>query len=191
MANNSKQMFRRNRDQFVKGLLENRISQTRLFFLLIFVTLGLSGCAGRKLPPFERPLPRSQFQKVRTTAYTHLEKDHRKWGRKNAMGTTLQSGAINSAAADWSRWPAGTRFRVLATGREYIVDDYGWALAGTNTIDLYKPSMRDMRTWGVRQVTIEILEWGDVWKSHRIMNPRSKHRHVRRMVRQIEQRYRR
>ena len=32
-----------------------------------------------------------------------------------------------SAAADWSRWPAGTTFRIVSTGQLYRVDDYGWA----------------------------------------------------------------
>ena len=47
---------------------------------------------------------------------------------------------IGSAAADWSRWPVGTTFKVLSTGQVYKVDDYGWALAGRNTIDLYMAS---------------------------------------------------
>jgi len=127
--------------------------------------------------------------KVRTTAYTHSEADHWKYGRKNALGTSLQHGEMNSAAADWSRWPAGTVFRVVATGEIFIVDDYGWALSGTNTIDLYKPSRRAMNEWGVRRVTIEILQWGDVKESYRILKPRAKFRHVKRMVRQIEDRY--
>jgi 3D (Asp-Asp-Asp) domain-containing protein len=127
--------------------------------------------------------------KVRTTAYTHSETDHWKYGRKNALGTPLQSGNINSAAADWSRWPAGTVFRLVATGEIFVVDDYGWALSGTNTIDLYKPSRRAMNEWGVRRVTIEILQWGDVKESYRILKPRAKFRHVKRMVRQMEDRY--
>lgn len=162
------------------------------FVVLLAAAVLLTACTPtRKLPKFERPLPRANVQTVRTTAYTHSEKDHRRWGRSTALGTTLRYGPITSAGADWSRWPAGTKFRVRETGRIYEVDDYGWALAGTNTIDLYKPNTRAMREWGVRRVTIEILHWGDPWMSHRIMKPRSKHPHVRRMVRQIEQRYRR
>jgi hypothetical protein len=39
------------------------------------------------------------------------------------------SGSVfGSAAADWSRWPVGTTFRVLTTGQLYRVDDYGFAL---------------------------------------------------------------
>ncbi len=163
----------------------------RLLCGALFLILAgfFSSCAGRRLPAFEPPLPRAEMQKVRTTAYTHSEKDHKKYGRKNAMGTELRTVPVNSAAADWSRWPAGTRFRILATGEEFEVDDYGWALAGTNTIDLYKPDLASMRNWGVRQVTIEILEWGDVRQSLAILKPRSKHPHVRRMVRQIQKRY--
>ena len=147
-----------------------------------------SGCAGRPLPRYEKPLKRAPVMKVRTTAYTHTESDHTPYGHKNALGTVLKSGALNSAAADWSRFPAGTQFRVAATGEIFEVDDYGWALSGTNTIDLYKPGRRETNEWGVRRVTIEILQWGDMRESYRILKPRSKYRHIKRMVRQIEQR---
>src|SRR5262249_34915986 len=69
--------------------------------------------------------------------------------------------SIGSAASEWSRWPAGTSFRLLSTGQIYRVDDYGWALAGRNTIDLYMPNQREMNSWGARQETIQILQWGD------------------------------
>jgi 3D (Asp-Asp-Asp) domain-containing protein len=152
--------------------------------------LLLAGCAtGRKLPDYEKPLVRSPVQQVRTTAYTHTEADHIKHGRKTAAGTTLRRGEVNSAAADWSRWPVGTKFHLLETGEIYEVDDYGWALAGTNTIDIYQPSRGDMNRWGVRRVTIEILEWGDPGRSYALLKPRDKHRHVKRMVRQLEDRY--
>ena len=41
-----------------------------------------------------------------------------------------------------------------------MIDDYGTALVGTNTIDLYKPTKLQMKRWGVRNVDIDILEWG-------------------------------
>lgn len=156
------------------------------------LTAALTGCATRPLPPYEKPLPRAEFQKVRTTAYTHTETDHKKYGNRSAAGTPLRCGPINSAAADWSRWPLGTRFRLLATGEIFEVDDYGWMLAGTNTIDLYKPTRAAMNAWGVRRVTIHILEWGDPVKSHRLLKPRASARnaHVRLMLRQLESRYR-
>jgi hypothetical protein len=68
----------------------------------------------------------------------------------------------------------------------YQVDDYGWALAGTNTIDLYKPSRAAMNAWGVRRVTIENLQWGDPDRSLAILRPRTKFAHVRRMVGELE-----
>ena len=95
---------------------------------------------------------------------------------------------MHSAAADWSRWPAGTTFRILETGETYKVDDYGWALAGTNTIDLYKSSRSQMNGWGVRRVNIEVLEWGDADRSLAILRPRAKYRHIQRMIAQIEDR---
>lgn len=170
------------------GVVATRFSTQRWIALLFVVVLAV-GCAGRKLAPYERPLPRSNVQHVRTTAYTHTEADHIQHGRRNAMGTRLRYGAVKSAAADWSRWPAGTRFRIRETGEVYEVDDYGWMLAGTNTIDLYKPSRSAMNHWGVRHVTIEILRWGDIRASYNIMYPRRDHRHVRLMVKQIEKRY--
>ena len=147
------------------------------------------GCASRYLPAYEEPLPRSQFMKVRTTAYTDTESDHRRYGNASAAGTTLESGSVRSAAADWARWPAGTKFLILATGQVYEVDDYGWALSGRNTIDLYCPSWVEMNNWGVRRVTIQILEWGDPWKSYNILAPRRDYAHVRRMLEEIRHFY--
>jgi 3D (Asp-Asp-Asp) domain-containing protein len=137
------------------------------------------------LPKYEAPLTKAQFQSVRTTAYTHTEGDHLRHGRSSAMGTTLQSGPVQSAAADWSRWPAGTLFRLVETGELYEVDDYGWALSGTNTIDLYKPTRAAMNAWGVRRVTIENLRWGDPHRSLAVLRPRAKYRHVARMIREF------
>ncbi len=148
-----------------------------------------SGCASRSLPKYQTPLARSQFQTVRTTAYTHTEGDHLKYSNRNASGGRLQSGSLKSAACDWSRWPVGTIFRIQETGDTYIVDDYGWALSGTNTIDLYKPSRSAMNAWGVRRVNLEILQWGDARRSLAILKPRTKHAHVRRMVDDLQRRY--
>lgn len=150
--------------------------------------LIITGCASRPLPKFERPIARTQIQNVRTTAYTDTESDHIQYSNHNALGGTLQYGAIHSAAADWSRWPAGTIFRIRETGELYRVDDYGWALSGTNTIDLYKPSRVAMNAWGVRRVTIENLQWGDPKASLSILRPRSRYRHVQRMIAELHDR---
>lgn len=155
----------------------------------LLLCLILAACASRPLPEYEEPLARAPVMKIRTTAYTHTENDHARYGARNALGTSLKYGAVNSAAADWSRFPAGTIFRLAATGEIFEVDDYGWMLSGTNTIDLYKPSRRLMNEWGVRRVTIEILQWGDMRRCHAVLKPREKYRHVKRMVKQIENRY--
>jgi 3D (Asp-Asp-Asp) domain-containing protein len=150
----------------------------------------LAACSStRPLPKYEKPLARARVQQVRTTAYTHTEADHIQYGKKNALGMRLTHTGVRSAAADWSRWPAGTVFRVRETGEVYQVDDYGWALAGTNTIDLYQPTRAAMNRWGVRHVTIENIVWGDVDKSLAILRGRSKYAHVRRMIEGIEDRY--
>ena len=152
------------------------------------MALVFAGCATRSLPRYEKPLARSQYQTVRTTAYTHSESDHRQYGRKCALGTQLKCGSVKSAAADWSRWPAGTIFRIQQTGELFQVDDYGWALTGTNTIDLYKPSRSQMNSWGVRRVNIQVLDWGDPDRSLSVLRPRAKHKHVRKMIAQLEDR---
>lgn len=155
--------------------------------LLAAFALALAACsAPRPLPAYQKPIARTQFQNVRTTAYTHTEDDHVQYSNRNALGGSLKCGPMHSAAADWSRWPAGTIFRVQETGEVFQVDDYGWALAGTNTIDLYKPSRAAMNAWGVRRVTIENLQWGDPHRSLAVLHPRSKYRHIRRMVDEME-----
>ena len=94
-----------------------------------------------------------------------------------------------SAAADWSRWPAGTVFRLLSTGQNYRVEDYGWALSGRNTIDLYMPNQREMNSWGARQETIEVLKWGDPQESLQFLRRHQDYRHIKRMVLELEGRH--
>jgi hypothetical protein len=91
-----------------------------------------------------------------------------------------------SAASDWSRFPLGTRFQIVGTSERYMIDDYGGALVGTNTIDLYKTSRAAMRRWGVRRVDIDILEWGSKERSLKVLTPRRKHRIIRRMIADLE-----
>lgn len=210
---------------------------------VLAVCIALTSCGTTSpLPAYEPPLAKTDFQTVRTTAYTHTESDHLQYGNHNALGGELHaagapihraenvaralppeeasayerasySGAplepfsmsdrravsigrttrrsayalprtvgFGSAAADWSRWPAGTTFRLLSTGQVYKVDDYGWALAGRNTIDLYMATPSEMNAWGVRQESIEILRWGDSEESLRLLQSHQAYKHIRRMV---------
>lgn len=130
---------------------------------------------------------------VKTTAYTHTEADSLQYGTKNAAGDDLKFGYVRSAAADWSRYPVGTKFKIKGLPYQYVVDDYGSALVGTDTIDLYKPSHATMDQWGARNVGIEVLEWGSFEESRRILESR-KHKpgadHVRQMLNNIEQKIR-
>lgn len=107
-----------------------------------------------------------------------------KHGKKRVVVVTKPQ--IGSAAADWSRWPAGTVFRLLSTGQVYKVDDYGWALAGRNTLDLYMPTRGAMNAWGAREERIQILRWGDPNESLRLLQAHQGYRHIRRMVLEIE-----
>jgi 3D (Asp-Asp-Asp) domain-containing protein len=221
--------------------------------------LGACGTTQRALPQYERPLTKTDFQNVRTTAYTHTESDHREYSNHNALGGELQAAGppihraeavpraipvyevpgavpvdetaepevrrasysprlqpfsmserrttttirtragrsrsappipvIGSAAADWSRWPAGTTFRLLSTGQMYRVDDYGWALSGRNTIDLYMANEREMNSWGAREETIQVLQWGDPGESLRFLAPHQDYKHIKRMVLELEGRH--
>ena len=127
----------------------------------------------------------SRHMYVRTTAYHHSEPG----GRATAVGGYLRP--THSAAADWSWLPAGTRFRILATGDEYIVEDYGSALVGKYTIDIYKATRPEMNAWGVRYVEIEILELGSYPVSLAVLIPRQKYWHVRAMVAGLQKKVRR
>ena len=201
--------------------------------------------ASRTLPAYEPPIARSDFQTIRTTAYTHTESDHLEYGARNALGGRLQSASsprgradvaprpfnlaaeeepeyftaalttrgkraatvakaksskkskttrrsksrepqIGSAAADWSRWPMGTTFQVLSTGQTYKIDDYGWALSGRNTIDLYMGSRSEMNRWGVRHEKIKVLRWGDARQSMAVLERRQSYKHIRRMVLELQ-----
>ncbi|MEP7016204.1 MAG: 3D domain-containing protein, partial [Verrucomicrobiota bacterium] len=93
---------------------------------------------------------------------------------------------VMSAASDWSRFPLGTHFLINETKEEYVIDDYGTALIGTSTIDLYKTSRLEMKRWGVRHVDIDILKWGSDEESLKVLGPRAKHRSVRRMIVALE-----
>ncbi len=123
---------------------------------------------------------------VKTTAYTHTESDHIVHGTKTAVGTQLKYGRVNSAAADWSVYPVGTVFKIEGMPGVYQVDDYGSALVGTNTIDLYKPSKEAMNQWGARKVNIQVLKWGSFRKSLSIMDDRQRFGHIRKMVQRIK-----
>jgi 3D (Asp-Asp-Asp) domain-containing protein len=119
---------------------------------------------------------------VRTTAYTHTEPG----GNKNGVGGRLRfKSPVRSAAADWSWLPLGTRFRMMDSPQEYVIEDYGSALVGRQTIDLYMPTRQMMNAWGVRFVDIDILEWGSKIMSLKLLEGRQRRKHVRTMVAQL------
>jgi 3D (Asp-Asp-Asp) domain-containing protein len=129
------------------------------------------------------------YYKVKTTAYSHVEADSLKYGRKNAAGGQLEYGMVRSAAADWSVFPLGTVFKIEGTPHIYKVDDYGSALVGTKTIDLYKPSMSGIKDWGARNVQIKVLKWGSYAESLNVLSDRQKYAHVRAMMAGIRQKH--
>ncbi len=118
---------------------------------------------------------------VRTTAYSDAENEPGAVGNLNAAGTTLKYGNVRSAAADWSIYPLGTKFKIKGLPHTYIVDDYGSALVGTNTVDIYHPSLKLMRKWGTRPVELNIIEMGDWHKSAKLLKGRTKYAHCNSM----------
>lgn len=123
---------------------------------------------------------------VRTTAYTDSESDHLVYGNKNATGTALRyTNRVRSAAADWSFYPVGTTFRIKGLPYLYVVDDYGSALTGTGTIDIYKPNKQIMNLWGRRNVELTIVQWGSFTRSAELLSKRTKYQHCRQMLANI------
>ena len=133
--------------------------------------------------PFSTDEPVRAVRVTTKTTTTRVTKKSRRV--KRAIAVTKPP-RIGSAAADWARWPMGTTFRLLSTGQIYRVEDYGWALAGRNTIDLYMANSRDMNAWGARLEPIQVLRWGDPQQSLDFLRAHQDYKHVRRMVLELE-----
>lgn len=137
------------------------------------------------MQPASMPEPANDHVEVLATAYSSGAECNGPWGGRNAVGGRLKSGQVNSAAADWSRFPLGTKFRVVETGKVYVVDDYGSAMVGKDKVDLFMADYGQVRRWGKRNVTLEIIEWGCPEKSLAVLQPRSKAPYIRQMVRHL------
>lgn len=119
---------------------------------------------------------------VRTTAYTCSEDDHIEYGSLNAAGTPLRyTDRVRSAAADWAVYPVGTVFRIKGMKQLFVVDDYGSALTGTNTVDIYTPSKAHMGAWGRRNVELTVVQWGSFARSAEILSKRTHYPHCAQM----------
>jgi 3D (Asp-Asp-Asp) domain-containing protein len=162
----------------------SQMSKSLNLTIALAASCFLVGCAEQSI--VQKPLAAveaanshlGRMSNVRTTAYTRKEKG----GVRNALGKYLSGHHVMSAAADWSVFPLGTRFRICSTREEFIIDDYGTALVGTSTIDLYKPTKLEMKRWGARNVDIDILQWGSEEESLKILGPRAKHPTPSRMI---------
>ena len=67
--------------------------------------------ATRRLPAYEAPIAKSEFQNVRTTAYTHTESDHLQYTDHNALGGRLQAASRGVQSAEYAAraLPVGDR----------------------------------------------------------------------------------
>ncbi len=126
-----------------------------------------SGCVTRA-PQAEPYLERMTYQKVYVDSYTGAASSA-DGGAVTARGTRYQEGSVTSASADWSRWPVGTVFRVLTTGKVYEVDDFSEEVVGRNELLLYRPVRSNLPSAGRKYVTIEILKWGSPRTSAKIL----------------------
>lgn len=157
-----------------------------------------SAMPNKKLPALGRDKwglpfyhPRQTNRVVRTTAYTHSESDHVVYGHGNAAGSTLQyTDKVRSAAADWSVYPMGTKFKIKGQPYIYVVDDYGSALVGTGTIDIYQPTRALMNAWGRRIVEIEVIEWGSSARSLETLTARKGYKHCKQMYAALQEQQR-
>lgn len=144
-----------------------------------------SSCGVLSSKKFDKPCTVN----IATTAYTSKERDHLKYGAKNAMGTRLEVGQI---ATSWDLFPVGTKLKI--DNHIYTVTDYGSALVnktrdGRPIVDIYQPSRSKMNKWGVRYFDdVEVVEWGDYDKSLKLLKDRTKYRHCRHMYEQIKNR---
>jgi 3D (Asp-Asp-Asp) domain-containing protein len=164
------------------------LSKKESFTLPAVSSVAVTSAAGK--PRDKHSMPVYAFSErnriVRTTAYTCSEDDHLIYGSKNATGTALRySNSVRSAGADWSFYPVGTTFRIKGLPYLYVVDDYGSALLGTGTVDIYKPSKDVMNLWGRRTVELTIVQWGSFNRSAELLSQRTKHDHCRKMLANI------
>lgn len=166
----------------------NGFAKKESFALPAASSVAVAAAAGK--PRDKHSMPVYAFSDrnriVRTTAYTCSEDDHLIYGSKNATGTALRyNNSVRSAAADWSFYPVGTTFRIKGLPYLYVVDDYGSALLGTGTVDIYKPTKDVMNLWGRRNVELTIVQWGSFTRSAELLSQRTKHDHCRKMLANI------
>lgn len=167
---------------------ETVIAKKESFALPAASSAAVSAAAGK--PRDKHSMPVYAFADrtriVRTTAYTCSEDDHLIYGSKNATGTTLRyNDRVRSAAADWSFYPVGTTFRIKGLPYLYVVDDYGSALLGTGTVDIYKPSKAIMNQWGRRNVELTVVQWGSFTRSAELLSKRTGYAHCKAMLANI------
>jgi 3D (Asp-Asp-Asp) domain-containing protein len=127
---------------------------------------------------------------VRTTSYSHMEGEIGAPGRMNAAGTILKYGQVRSAAADWSKYPVGTTFKIKGLPYTYVVDDYGSSLVGTNTIDIFHPSLSSMRRWATRPAEITVVHWGSWERTANLLKGRCRHSHCAQMYAGVQRKIR-
>jgi len=94
-----------------------KFTQLRLFLLLYITSFCVQDTSkGAAMATNSTDGPQGQ-REVRTTAYARS----RHVTAKNANGSHLKAGDLNSAAADWSRFPVGTKFNICHHAERCII----------------------------------------------------------------------
>jgi 3D (Asp-Asp-Asp) domain-containing protein len=142
--------------------------------------------AAAGLPRDRHGMPRyaqsERSRLVRTTAFSCKENEPGAYKNLNATGTELRyTSNIRSAAADWSRYPLGTKFKIKGLPYTYIVDDYGSGLVGAGTLDIYHPCLESMRAWGTRKAEVTVIQWGSFERSAALLSRRQQYPHCHAM----------
>lgn len=152
--------------------------------ILIAVTLATCNCT---------TINRPKYIAAKSTAYTHSESDHRRYGKKTAIGTTLKHDKMVSVACRWDFLPVGTIFKIKELpGKMFIVEDLGGALQqkAPNIVDIYFPSMREMNRWGSRNINITVVKWGDIELTYKLLMARvSRKPSLQKSINAIENKY--
>ncbi|MCC6356939.1 MAG: 3D domain-containing protein [Verrucomicrobiae bacterium] len=103
--------------------------------------------------------------RVTATAYCWREPAHRRWGDRNALGTSLRSRVegLDQIAVDPRRIPLGSIVEIEGLGCR-IATDTGGLIRGWR-IDVHCQTLSGMRAWGMRAVAIKVIRRG--WGGHR------------------------
>lgn len=136
----------------------------KALLLSLLISLGIVAAPIQPVPPSvnteglcvvevaEQTEPTETVQMI-ATAYCGCAQCCGKSDGITASGTVATEG--RTIAADLSVFPFGTQLRI--DGVDYVVEDCGGGING-NRLDIYFASHSDALAYGVKTVTVEVIE---------------------------------